>query len=246
MKPLVGLTCYSGTGPDWAAHAPDLCLDELYRNYSRSVSGAGGLPVLIPVAEDIDAPALLSRLDALVLTGGPDIVPRLYNEQPRPGLRGMDYERDMMEFQLVREADRAGLPVLGICRGIQVMNAALGGSLYQDLKTEVHGAVNHAPKAPRHVNTHLVRILPGTLLHYIVGAEQIWVNSGHHQALAETAPGLVPAAVADDNIVEAVEKPGHPFFLGVQWHPEGTAARDVHSRRIFKALVSAAGGESEE
>ncbi len=132
------------------------------------------------------------------------------------------------------------MPLLGVCRGVQVLNVALGGSLYQDIATEVPQAIGHTPKADKSVLTHTVRIEKGSLLARLLGKREIWVNGKHHQAVKDPAPGLLPVARARDGVIEALEHPRKPFVLGVQWHPEGTFREDPFSLKLFRALVAAA------
>lgn len=198
--------------------------------------------MLIPNITDAGfAAEILTRLDGLVLTGGPDIAPREYGEEPEPGLSRVDHLRDSMDFELARQADRLGLPVFGICRGSQVINCAFGGTLFQDIASQTPGGLNHAPKSPKDVNTHTVKLFEGSRLREIMGEEVVWVNSGHHQAIKKLGENLVVCALARDGVVEAVEKADHDFMIGVQWHPEGTAINDIYSQRLFEALVRAAG-----
>ncbi len=240
-KPLIGLTCNSNHGPDWARHPPGHYTDFVFREYPRAVEFAGGIPILIPVMEDLEAArAVVSRIDGLFLTGGPDISPRLFGEEPKVGIREMDYDKDLMELELVREAERAGMPILGICRGIQLISVAFGGTLYQDIFTQVSDCLDHNQKAAKRVNTHTIKVTKTSKLFKIVGAETVWVNSNHHQAVKDLPPGFVTSAVANDGIVEGIERPDYPFLIGVQWHPEGTWAHDEVSRNIFAALVEAA------
>ncbi|MEW6267347.1 MAG: gamma-glutamyl-gamma-aminobutyrate hydrolase family protein [Thermodesulfobacteriota bacterium] len=240
-RPLIGLTCQSRPGPDWASFTPGQPLDAVFRSYSRGVEAAGGLPVLLPLASDArTAEATISRLDGLLLTGGEDVAPRCYGEEPRAGLEEVDYQRDLMEIVMVRTASRLGLPMLGICRGIQLLNAALGGALYQDLSRQVPGCLEHRQSAPKGVATHLVKIREDTRLASIIGSETIWVNSRHHQAVRDPAPGFIPAAVASDGVIEALERLGPPFVLAVQWHPEGLWSHDQAALKLFSALVEAA------
>ena len=241
VRPLIGLTCYTRSGPDWTSMAPGLYQDFVFRNYPRSVFQAGGQPVLLPVSPDPEAVLdVLDRLDGLVLTGGPDVAPHLYGQMPKPGLDNIDLERDRMEWALALAAWDQGLPTLGICRGVQLMNVVHGGDLYQDISREAPEAGLHTVLAPKSVLTHPVIVAAGTRLASIMGEGRVMVNSGHHQAVRAPAPELVVAARAEDGIIEALERPGGSFHLGVQWHPEGTAESDEPSRNLFRALTRAA------
>ena len=240
-KPLIGLTCFSTDHPDWVQNAPGQYVDGVFRDYPRGIEFAGGIPVLIPVYNDLEAAmAVLDRIDGLLLTGGKDVSPRFFNEEPRVGIGGIDYERDVMEVELARGADKLGIPILGICRGIQLMAVAFGGTLYQDIYSQVPGCLDHNQKATKRTNTHTVRVVKGSRLFRILETETVWVNSNHHQAVKDLPPGFVTSADASDDIIEAIERPDEPFLLGIQWHAEGTWVHDRPSRRIFSALVNAA------
>lgn len=225
------------------------------QTYLQALIRAGAAPVLIPHLSD---PALLravyERLDALLLPGGGDIAPHNYGKLPHPKCGPPDPDRDGTELALVRWCVQDNKPLLAICRGIQVLNVALGGNLYQDIEAQVPGAGRHDwyPDHPRDLLAHPVSVVPGTRLAAILeferasppgpvsgGAIELEVNSLHHQAIWELAPGLNVAARAPDGIVEAVEVEGHPFALGVQWHPEELAQEDARAQEMFDALVQA-------
>ena len=241
-RPLIGLTCCSDRGPDWIPHASERYLDFLFRDYQRGVEFAGGIPVLIPVSKDLSTVnALLDRIDGLILTGGPDVSTRFYGEEPRLGMREMDYERDLVEIEAVKEAKRRGTPLLGICRGIQLIAVAFEGTLHQDISTELPESLDHSQKAPKRINTHKVTLNKKSRLFEIIKEETLWVNSNHHQAIKALPPGFVTTATASDGIIEAIEDPRERFLISVQWHPEGTWVNDKASQKIFTALVKAAG-----
>ena len=214
--------------------------------YIQAVIRAGGLPLLIPHLEDTDLlHAVYERLDGLLLPGGEDIDPSHYGEAIHERCGSISRERDTTELTLARWAALEGKPLLGICRGIQVLNVALGGSLYQDIGSQCPAAARHDwyPGFSRSLLPHKATLVDGTHLARILDASALGVNSLHHQSIKDVAPGLVVTAVAPDGIVEAVEVPGHRFALGVQWHPEELAETDAGSQRLFEAFVRASGGE---
>jgi putative glutamine amidotransferase len=219
--------------------------------YLVGLRDAGGLPLPItPAHEGESLRELYELLDGLCLTGGEDVEPARYGEAVRlPSVESVP-ERDALEFRLLEWALADGLPVLAICRGIQVLNVALGGTLHQDLPTERPGAVAHdqmkaEPPVPRPEPSHVVIVRPGSFLGDLVGEGELRVNSMHHQGIKALAPGLAAVAHAPDGLVEGVEAAGRApaaFLLGVQWHPEELLrAGDPGSRRLFEAFVTAAG-----
>ena len=232
-QPLVGITGnYGDKG----------C--ELAEGYYLSVLQAGGTPVAIPPYSNKEALlTLLDKLDAIIFSGGGDINPLLLGEEPLPQLRSVCPQRDEAELLLAREAYRRQIPMLGICRGIQIMAAALGGKNYQDIYTQGKGAtIKHSQDMPRHSASHTVNITEGSLLQHIFGGKQtLAVNSFHHQAVCEAGPHLRISATSPDGIIEAIESNQHKALLGVQWHPECfTLAADQSMRPIFQWLTSEA------
>ena len=195
---------------------------ELAQGYYQSVLKAGGTPVVIPPHNDKDALlTLLDTLDGILFSGGGDINPLLLGEEPLPQLHGVCPQRDEPELFLVREAFHRQIPMLGICRGIQVMAAALGGKVWQDIYTKQDPSkLKHSQDMPREYASHSVRIEEGTLLHGIISSNTLAVNSFHHQAVRETGSHLKVSAMSPDGIIEAVESNEHKALLGVQWHPE--------------------------
>jgi putative glutamine amidotransferase len=219
-------------------------MDYAFDDYSRAVLQCGGAPLLIPTAQDVRSlSAVLDRLDGVLLTGGPDVHPRFYGEPPLPRLGDLDEELDRAELAVTRAALERDMPLLAVCRGIQVLNVALGGSLVQDIATQVEGAINHVQLAPKNVTTHEVSLEPESMLSKILNRRTLQVNGKHHQAVKEVAPGLRIAARAPDGVIEAVECPERRFVLGVQWHPEGTWRTDPPSKKLFRALVRASVAE---
>ena len=241
MRPLIGITCSRMIGGAWGLYSPGHFMDYTFDEYSRAIRHSGGAAVLIPVSQNRETlQAILDRLDGLLLSGGPDINPKFFGEEPLPGLGEIDEDLDRMELEAASMAFQMDLPILGICRGIQVLNVARKGTLYQDIPSQVQGSINHTQKAAKGVNTHSVVIKEKTLLYKIFRRKKIWVNGKHHQAIKDLAPGFVISAGAPDGIIEAVENPSKKFAVGVQWHPEGTFEKDPSSKKLFQAFVQAA------
>jgi putative glutamine amidotransferase len=219
-------------------------------DYVAGVAEAGGAPVVLPPVPGVSVDALLRGIDGLLLSGGSDLDPGYYGEEPSPELGPTIPERDEFEVALLRGALDRGLPVFGICRGLQVMNVVLGGSLYQDLPTELpDGSIAHRQAAPKWQWTHEVRAYGGSALAGILGTGGLKVNSYHHQAIKDLADGLVVSARSTDGVVEAVEYRdlSERWLVGVQWHAEAMrdAARDPDDsgrahRNLFAAHVAAA------
>jgi putative glutamine amidotransferase len=226
MRAVVGLSAYEEPAR-WAAWATDAVL--LHSWYPRSVRRAGGIPVLVPPQEPEAAATIVERLDAVVLTGGPDVDATLYNRTPHEANDPPRQERDAFEIALYRAARDAGVPVLGVCRGLQIMAVAEGGTLVQHLP-EV-SEVTHRLRLGTFVD-HAAEFAPGSLAHSLFGASAT-VNSSHHQAVAE--PGrLTVTGWAPDGTIEICEDPQARFLLGVQWHPEHMA-----DTRLMEALLGA-------
>jgi putative glutamine amidotransferase len=237
VRPLIGITTASITNEN------GLTYNRAYQPISQAVEHAGGLPVLIPTGiDDETLRAIYEHLDAVLLPGGPDIDPSHYGEEPHPTTK-VDSERDAIEVPLVRWAVEDDLPLFGICRGHQVINVALGGSLIQDIPSQIDERVlPHATPddQPRNRPTHDVSIAPESRLSSIMGGTSVAVNSLHHQAVREAAPGMRITAYSPDGLVEATELPGKRFALSVQWHPEDLYENDDTMLRLFEEFVEAA------
>jgi len=236
--PVIGITCAEirpeggPTPPRWGQN----------QSYVRAVVRAGAAPLLIPpLADKTRLCRLFGLLDGLLLPGGEDVNPINYGEPPHENLRQVAPLRDETELALARWAMAEGKPLLAICRGIQVLNVALGGSLYQDIQAQLPQAQKHDwfRGYPRNYLPHSVEVTPGSRLAGILGTTTLPVNSLHHQAVKAIAPGLAAVARAPDQIIEALEAPEQPFALAVQWHPEELSDEDPRAQRLFDALVEA-------
>lgn len=213
--------------------------------YFEGILEAGGVPVMLPLTDDAEVLArAIEACDGLLFTGGHDVAPEVYGGVPSEAAALVGEtcpERDRMETALLGMAIERELPVLGICRGIQVINAVLGGTLWQDLPSQRPSEVEHHGQAPYDVPVHTVEVVPETPLAAAIGAGEHAVNSYHHQAVRELAPGLEAMAFSPDGLVEALWRPASAFLWAVQWHPEFAHRVDAASRQIFSAFVGACG-----
>lgn len=212
-------------------------------DYLESVRRAGGEPIEIPVGSE-PPEQVLARVGGLMLTGGGDVDPSLYGEAPHTTFQAAEPGRDQAEIDLVRAAVAAGVPVLAICRGMQVLNVALGGTLVQDIPSQVTGALSHSVPEPRHHVAHEVWVSKGSRLstllqEHMEDGETCHVNSRHHQSVGTVAPGFEVTATSPDGVIEAIERPGDPFCVAVQWHPENFW-RTGEFRELFEGFVAAA------
>lgn len=237
-RPLIAVTSSitpeSGGRPERAT---------LNASYLRAIDRAGGLPLLIAPQFGVHTiEALMATARGLVLTGGGDVSPELYGEKPHPASAGVSRERDAMELEALRVALERGLPVLAICRGMQVLNVAMGGSLYQDLPTQCPSPINHAQTndgtTPRDAVTHDATLAEGSRLSTVLGGTVVGVNSMHHQGIREPGDGIVVTAITSDGVIEGVEMPGERWVLGVQWHPEELVDSQEHARRLFDTFMA--------
>ena len=238
-KPIIGITVNSLFTEGGVFSG----MERVYVNqtYIHSVLQAGAIPILLPTVEnELAIQEQLHRIDAVLLSGGSDINPLLFGEEPDTKLDFVLPERDDYEIRLTTLAHQMGKPLLGICRGIQVMNVAFGGSLYQDIFTQSPNCtIKHRQNSRRDFAGHTTDIVPGSLLHQILGETSLPVNSFHHQAVKAVAPGFVINAMSRDGIIEGIERPGS-FMLGVQWHPEMLVDSYPVMLELFRRLAAEA------
>jgi putative glutamine amidotransferase len=242
MKPVVGITSdYDPGNPKTSGRSREPTYF-LRTRYAEAIHDLGGIPCILPPTEDSMLQAqLLGRMDGLLITGsGPDLDPRLYGEKKKARLNVMNRRRARFELAVARQAIRMDRPVLGICGGLQLINVAMGGTLIQDIPTQIHGALSHQQKTVSTKTWHRVKIRRGTRLYRILGREAVRVNSSHHQAPLRVAKDLIVNALAPDGIIEGLEGSRHRFIIGVQWHPESFYQRDEVSRKLFRAFIKEA------
>lgn len=243
MKPFIGITCNYLLADQWGFGSEIGTIgqdwDLIAGDYIYAVERAGGIPVVIPLLREPErAVDFIARLDGLIISGGNDVDPLLYGERPGPKIGAVSDIRDRQDLLLTEYAvSRSEIPVLGICRGIQILNVAFGGTLYQDLESE--GRMTHSFFTyPRDRYTHGIRIEKDSLLYELYRKEQIQVNSFHHQAVKQPGRGLTVSGVSEpDGVIEALEYRDHPCAIGIQWHPEmlGEACED--SVRMFRNFI---------
>lgn len=240
MKPLIGLT---PTPERKVMEHGTFRLHTLNENYSQAVIAAGGIPVMLP-SNNPDVELLLDRLDAVIITGGGDIDPREFGQEKHEKTDGIDAERDSFELAIVHSVIARDMPLLGICRGLQILNVALGGSLQQDVADLVENAHQHRQQDEKVGHEELfqsVALEDGDHpLHSLISGLQLSVNSFHHQCIGVVAPALHVMARAEDDVVEAVYNPDMTFGMAVQWHPEMLAPNHAEHAAIFRAFVLAA------
>ncbi len=229
MKPRIGIIA--------ANYQDDACF-MVRSTYINEVLDAGGIPVLLPFSISAeDGTMFMSQLDGLLIPGGIDVTPRLYGEEPIPEVTKSILRQDVFEIEMIREASRQNKPILAICRGIQVLNVAYGGTLYQDIHAQKAAFLCHQQNVQqKSEKTQMITLLPGSVIHKIYAGDKAYVNSFHHQAIKDLAPGLTATAFAQDGIVEACESEDGRV-IGVQWHPEMLAPEDENSKKIFQYFI---------
>lgn len=235
MRPLIGLTI-SNQQDEKKLYTPT--------SYTNAIIEAGGTPVLLNITRDDEMIAQYAALvDGVLFSGGDDVDPATYGEEQQWGCGDVSPVRDAFEIKLLHTLleKHPNKPILGICRGEQVLNVAMGGTLYQDVKSQLPGCIRHQQQQVSQYASHKATITEGSMLHRIYGTCEVMANSFHHQAVKDIGPGLTITARASDGVVEGFEKPDHPFFVAVQWHPERLVEWTFHPehKALFKAFVDA-------
>ena len=234
LKPLIGLTAsLDDSGKSY----------HIYKTYMDSVARAGGIPVMLGMIRDEkDLAKVTACFDGFLFVGGPDVLPQNYGQETMLACGEVSPDRDAAEIALYHAVIAADKPIFGICRGIQLMNVAAGGTLYQDIQTQVKAEVplQHNQCTPSYIATQKITVVPDTLLADILGGKpSVFMNSHHHQAVRDIAPGYKRCAFTSDNVTEGIYMPNRRFVLGVQWHPERLSAESDDAAALFRAFVSA-------
>lgn len=246
-RPVIGLTSETIPPSQWTYDAgfaaPGQAFYTAAKDYSDSIEKAGGISVILPNTENIDAArAVWERMDGFIVTGGNDVSPSCYGEE-NTGCGELDTIRDTYEFELIRYAIKVKKPIWGICRGNQVFNVCMGGTLHQDLvKAGLKQHMIITPETNREATTHRIDIVPDSILFRALGTGNTAVNSYHHQGVKTLGKGLKVQAVSEDGIIESVSVEGHPFAITTQWHPEMMFDSEL-MHKLFVAFVDAARGE---
>lgn len=232
-KPLIGLT---------PSHDMDNGDIKARPTYLKALKAAGAIPVVLPLElskEDLEQ--LSNELDGFLFTGGPDVHPFVFGEETQPGCGSVSQKRDELELSLLPLVLEQKKPILGICRGVQLLNIGLGGDIWQDIPPSTDGRVSIAHSQPfaYSLPCHTVALSSNSRLEALSGCSKLKVNSSHHQAVRRLAPGLIASAYSPDGLTEAVEMPDYPFFIGVQWHPEYLWEKDESAFRLFQSFVEA-------
>ncbi|HEV7234629.1 MAG TPA: gamma-glutamyl-gamma-aminobutyrate hydrolase family protein [Ktedonobacteraceae bacterium] len=242
MRPLIGIPCHA----DYldGSRRPVYCNN---RAYVHAIEHAGGVPILIPILHDFSMlDTLLPRLDGLLLSGGADIDPAVYGEAAHPLCDTPDHELDEIELKLASWALQEDIPTLGVCRGMQVLNVALGGTLYQDIDDQRTDSLHHSQRQhPRDFLAHSINVLSGSRVQQLLGPGPFMVNSLHHQAVRQPGRGVVISGKAGDGIAEMLEVSDHRFVVAAQFHPEEIYMKESTSARLFAGFVQACSIDAE-
>lgn len=231
MKPMIGIV------PLWDSTKNSYWM---LPDYMRAVEKSGGVPVILPLTEDeAIIKQLASTFDGFLFSGGPDVHPSYFNEEVHPECGEICPARDTLEMMLFKEVLPLDKPILGICRGLQLINIALGGSIYQDLPSQYDVKAAHRMEAPYNREAHKVTIVPDSIFASWIPCAQLGVNSCHHQAIKDLAPGLVSCAVSEDGLIEAIHMPEKKFLVATQWHPEMGLGTNMYSENIFHSFIEA-------
>lgn len=233
MKPIIGLALSNRV-------KSKKIYSVINNDYIKAVQKAGGIPILIPFSDNIEnIKEYTNKLQGIIFTGGEDISPLLYNEEPHKEVQCIIEERDRFELELFKEVYEKKIPILGICRGLQLINIALGGNLYQDINSQIPNSYGHAPKYTLRSNLyHSVKIEKGSKLFDIFKTEDLKVNSFHHQSIKKLGNDLKITANSNDGIVEAIESVNEKFLVAVQWHPENLVEKHDEFLKIFELLIN--------
>ncbi|MEC9005673.1 MAG: gamma-glutamyl-gamma-aminobutyrate hydrolase family protein [Nitrospirota bacterium] len=241
MKPIIGVTpdFNPGDRQDMGGKEPTYFLRA---RYTQAIEDAGGIPFILPLMPDVGAwRRIISQVDGLLITGsGADLAPENYGQKQRYKFKCMSTERTTLELGVSKVAHKADVPMLGICGGMQSIAVALGGTLFQDINSQIKNSIPHQPICSATKMTHSIQIEARSLLRRIAGKATIQVNSSHHQSVKNVPSCLRTTAVAPDGIIEAIEAPDKHFLLGVQWHPEFLYERHSIQKKLFRALIKAA------
>lgn len=230
MKPIIGILAEVDADFNTRVQPP----------YIKAIELAGGLPVLLPYVEDSKVIEQFVELcDGFFFTGGADVDPRRYGEQPKATCGDIQYNRDTLEFKVLEKVMNTSKPILAICRGAQLVNVALGGTLYQDIPSEIDTQIAHRQSEPKFSPSHDVTVIENTPLYTLVGAKRIRANSFHHQSVKSLGKGLEIMSLADDGVVEAAYLLGERYLRAYQWHPERLCESDKHNRLIFEDFIKA-------
>ena len=240
MKPVIAIS--SSYDPTHSQHGYESMGPHLYiyADYIRPIVELGAAPMIIPVLRDTDFYSdVIARVDGLLLIGGVDVNPFLFGGTVEKGFGHCDPDKDYGEIEMTTAALERDIPIFGICRGIQLLNLILGGTIHQDISDDIPNAIKHNPGFPPGTFSHNVIVEKGSLLHKIVGTEKFAVDSSHHQSVDSPANGCLITARSTDGVIEALEMPSKRFLLGVQWHPERVWRLGIEHRLIFEAFIKA-------